>query len=72
MWTDPALRRQGLASAVLAALEDAARSAGYRRVILETGPEQPEAHALYLRRGYLTAPNLGRYATATAYEKLLV
>jgi GNAT superfamily N-acetyltransferase len=72
MWTHPTLRRQGLASLVLAALEDAARAAGYRRVILETGPEQPEAHALYVQRGYSKTQNLGRYALATAYAKVLV
>jgi GNAT superfamily N-acetyltransferase len=71
MWTAATHRRRGLASQVLAALEDEARSAGYRRVILETGPEQPEAHAMYRNRGYATAPNLGRYADATAYEKAL-
>ena len=71
MWTAATCRRRGLASMVLTALEDAARSAGYRRVILETGPAQPEAHALYLVHEYSPAPNLGRYEDATAYEKLL-
>jgi GNAT superfamily N-acetyltransferase len=72
MWTAPTSRRRGLASYVLAGLEDAARAVGYQRVILETGPEQPEAHGLYLARAYETAGNLGRYADATAYAKSLV
>ena len=71
MWTAQGHRRSGLASMVLAALEDAARSAGYDGIVLETGPEQPEAHSLYAARGYTLTDNLGRYDVATAYEKLL-
>jgi GNAT superfamily N-acetyltransferase len=52
VWTRRDLRRQGLASTVLAALEDAARRQHYRRVYLTTGCRQPEAMGLYLRRGY--------------------
>lgn len=71
MWTSPAHRRRGLAARVLAELEDIARSAGYERVVLETGPAQPEAHTLYRTRGYTTMPTFGRYSLATAYEKPL-
>jgi GNAT superfamily N-acetyltransferase len=52
IWTRRDLRRQGVASTVLAALEDAARRQNYRRVYLTTGCRQPEAVGLYLRRGY--------------------
>jgi GNAT superfamily N-acetyltransferase len=71
MWTSPAHRRQGLAARVLGELEDLARSVGYQRVVLETGPAQPEAHTLYRTRGYAVMPTFGRYTLATAYEKSL-
>ena len=68
MWTHPDYRRRGLAWRVLAALEEAASAAGYRRLILETGPRQPEAAAMYARRGYRRIPVFGRYDQALAYE----
>lgn len=68
MWTDPAYRRQGLAWRVLGALEEAALAAGYRRLILETGPRQPEAAAMYERKGYKRIPVFGIYPEARAYE----
>lgn len=61
MWTAPSARRRGLASAVLDALEEAARQRGYRRLVLETGRAQPEAIALYENRGYRRIPGYGRY-----------
>lgn len=45
-------RRLGLASAVLAGLEDAARERGTTEVFLQTGNRQPEAIALYERQGW--------------------
>jgi GNAT superfamily N-acetyltransferase len=55
-------RRRGLARAILRALEDRARSLGYRRLILETGLAQPEAIALYESSGYERIPPFGHYA----------
>lgn len=52
IWTDPALRRQGIARRVLVELEDQAARQGYRRIYLTTGFRQPEAVALYLDHGY--------------------
>ena len=52
VWTSPTARRQGLAARMVTALEEHARTAGYTRVYLTTGPRQPEARALYLARGY--------------------
>jgi GNAT superfamily N-acetyltransferase len=69
MWTHPERRRQGLASAALTALEEAARELGYSTVRLETGPLQPEAQALYAARGYHRIPTYGRYPLALAYER---
>ncbi len=71
MWTAPEYRRKGLASAVLDALEDVARDRGYSHLRLETGPAQPEARALYERRGYRHIRTYGQYEQATAFEVLL-
>jgi GNAT superfamily N-acetyltransferase len=68
MWTNPDYRRRGLAARVLGALEDAALEAGYTRLILETGPRQPEAEALYARRGYSRIAFYGHYREARAFS----
>jgi GNAT superfamily N-acetyltransferase len=52
MYVVPAARRRGVARQLLGALEEAARTRGYRAVRLDTGPRQPEAKALYLACGY--------------------
>jgi GNAT superfamily N-acetyltransferase len=68
MWTSPEYRRQGLARRILRALEYAAASAGYVRLVLETGPRQPEAATLYERRGYTRIPTYGHYPEALAFS----
>ena len=68
MWTAPDRRRKGLASAVLAALEEAGRDLNYRRIRLVTGPAQPEAIALYEARGYARIPVLDSDWGAVAFE----
>lgn len=72
MWTDPVYRRRGLAARILDALEEQAAAAGYRRLVLETGPGQPEAVALYERRGYSRIPPFGPYPEALAFSTDLV
>ena len=72
MWVDPERRRQGLAVRVLDALEREAISAGYHRLVLETGPRQPEAVALYEGRGYARIPRYGHYPDALAFALDLV
>lgn len=57
-------RGYGYARALLAALEERARAAGYRRMILETGDAQPEALALYTSSGYTPIPGFGIYRCA--------
>ena len=67
-------RGQGIASTVLAALEDWARDLGYKKCILETGKRQPEAIALYEKSGYHITPNYGQYigiANSVCFEKRL-
>lgn len=56
-------RRRGIARRVLDALERTAADAGRRRMILETGLEQPEAIAMYSSTGYDPMPErYGHYA----------
>lgn len=52
IWTHSAHRRRGLARRVVGELERVARTCGYRRLYLTTGPRQPEARGLYLATGY--------------------
>lgn len=62
MYVVPEARGRGVAWAVLRAIEDSARVAGRRRIILETGDKQPEAIALYEKAGYVRIPDFGYYA----------
>jgi GNAT superfamily N-acetyltransferase len=71
MWTAPRHRRRGIAATLLRALEQLARDRGYARVMLETGPAQPEALALYTAAGYARIPVYGRYPSALAFERRL-
>jgi GNAT superfamily N-acetyltransferase len=68
MWTSPHHRRRGLAAQVLTALEDAARAAGYVRLLLETGPNQPEAIKYYANRGYTPIPIYSHYDDSLAFQ----
>ena len=52
MFVVPDARGRGVAAELLVALEDAARSLGYSRVRLDTGPKQPHAERMYRRAGY--------------------
>ncbi|MDQ4132330.1 MAG: GNAT family N-acetyltransferase [Actinomycetota bacterium] len=71
VWTAPHHRRRGYASAVLDALEPAARALGYTYIRAETGPAQPEALAFYTKRGYGEIPAYGPYEVATAFQRSL-
>jgi GNAT superfamily N-acetyltransferase len=68
MWTSPRYRRRGLATRVLRALEEAGRETGYAHVVLETGPLQPEAEALYTGQGYSRIEAYGHYSDARAFR----
>jgi GNAT superfamily N-acetyltransferase len=52
MFVRPAARSRGVAGELLIALQDAARSLGFRRVRLDTGPKQEHAERLYRRAGF--------------------
>lgn len=68
MWTSPDHRRRGYAAVVLTGLEDAGRAAGYTRLLLETGPNQPEAITFYAARGYTPIPTYSHYDDALAFS----
>ncbi len=70
MYVAPAARRRGLARAMLARLEAAARDAGYARLVLESGNAQPEALALYRSSGYDPVTPYGFYRCHTEANSL--
>jgi GNAT superfamily N-acetyltransferase len=61
MYVAPDARGRGVAMALLRALEDSARQAGRKRMVLETGDRQPEAIALYGKAGYDRIEDFGYY-----------
>ncbi len=61
MYVAPAARGRGVGRLILVALEEEARRLGARRLLLETGPRQPEAIALYERAGFTHIPLYGEY-----------
>jgi putative acetyltransferase len=79
MFSSDAARRRGVASAILERLEAEARAAGMPLLRLETGIYQPEAIALYERRGFALRGPFGPYldmgpqqiGTSVFYEKRL-
>lgn len=62
MYVDPTVRGKGVARTLLAALVAHARQVGMRRLMLETGTEQPEAVGLYESEGWSPIPPFGHYA----------
>ncbi|MBC8139505.1 MAG: GNAT family N-acetyltransferase [Fibrella sp.] len=65
---------RGVGSALMAAVEGAARAIGYSRLRLETGILQPEAMALYEKHRFVRVACWGTYADdpdSICYEKLL-
>lgn len=56
-----AARGRGVARGILRSAEEFARSRDVRAVLLETGPAQPEAIALYETSGYEHIPQFGQY-----------
>jgi GNAT superfamily N-acetyltransferase len=52
LWVDPGARGKGVARALMAGIEDAARELGLTDLRLGTGDAQPEAVALYASSGW--------------------
>jgi GNAT superfamily N-acetyltransferase len=74
MYVAPGSRGSGVASAVLDALEAAARERGWTTMRLETGSEQPDAIRFYRREGYREIPLYGKYVgspISLCFEKRL-
>jgi putative acetyltransferase len=61
MYVTASWREKGLASKILQSLESIAKSKGYKYAVLETGKNQPEAVAFYLKHGYEQVPAFGKY-----------
>jgi len=61
MYVHPRSRGQGVARQVLALLEAQAEESGCTLLMLETGPKQPQALALYECLGYHRRPPFGSY-----------
>ncbi|MBX0334901.1 GNAT family N-acetyltransferase [Pontibacter sp. HSC-14F20] len=74
MYVLPDGRGKGIATKLLAELEDWARELSFDKCILETGLKQPEAIGLYQKNGYQLIPNYGQYAgveNSVCFEKML-
>lgn len=72
MYVVPAARGQGVARALLHALEAEARRLGYAVARLDTGPDQPHALRLYRGEGYREIENFNANPVATFFgEKVL-
>ncbi len=75
MYVRPAFRGRGLSGLVLARLEELAREAGLRRLVLETGLLQVPAVRLYRSAGYRRIATYGPYVVdpmSVCYAKWLV
>jgi GNAT superfamily N-acetyltransferase len=62
MYVVPTARGRGVGRRVLEQLETFARDRGAHRLVLETGPQQRAAIALYERAGFVSTPCWGEYA----------
>jgi putative acetyltransferase len=74
MFVKTECRRMGIAAGILAELEKWAGELGFKKCILETGINQPEAIALYTKKGYSRIPNYDQYIgvdTSVCFEKIL-
>ncbi|MFD2794313.1 GNAT family N-acetyltransferase [Promicromonospora vindobonensis] len=62
VYVAPGHRGRGLSRTLMSAVEDVARSAGVRHLVLETGLMQPESLGLYLRMGYDPVESFGVFS----------
>src|SRR4051812_17556073 len=61
MYVDPAVRGRRVGRQIVDALESQARQLGATRIVLETGPRQPDAVAMYGHVGFAEIPLYGEY-----------
>lgn len=74
MYVSPIHRGKRIAVKVLNELEAWSQELGFKRCVLETGINQPEALALYQKSGYNRISNYGQYANVESsfcFEKVL-
>lgn len=74
MYTSEESRGKGIASKILAELENWTKELSFKKCVLETGVKQPEAIGLYQKNGYNKITNYGQYAnveSSICFEKLL-
>ncbi len=74
VYTTSQSRGRGIATIVMAELEKWAAELSYKKCILETGKNQPEAINLYHKLGYHRIPNYGQYSevfTSLCFEKIV-
>ncbi|WP_264563715.1 GNAT family N-acetyltransferase [Flavobacterium sp. N3904] len=72
MFVLPDFRGKGIASLILKELEVWSSELKYISFVLETGTNNPEAIALYIKSGYEIIPNYGQYenvATSVCLKK---
>lgn len=72
MFVSDERRGRGVASALLRHLAEVAAASSISVIRLETGLEQPDAIALYLKHGYVHIPSFGPYVgdeTSVCMEK---
>jgi putative acetyltransferase len=61
MYVAPHARGRGIGKQMVKKLESVARELGVTRLVLETGPRQPEAIAVYKNTGFVQIPQFGEY-----------
>ncbi len=61
MYVDPRVRGRRVGRRIVEALEAQARQLGAKRIVLETGPRQPDAIAMYAHAGFHEIPLYGEY-----------
>jgi len=74
MYVSPLGRRNGVASKILTELENWAVEQNFKKCILETGKQQPEAIELYKKCGYTITANFGFYENienSVCFEKFI-
>ena len=63
VWVEPEYRRHHIAAQMMTALEEKAKTMGYKRTILQTREIQSDAVRLYTGRGYHQIDNYPPYDT---------
>jgi putative acetyltransferase len=64
MYVAPQARGRGVGRQMVQKLESVARQLGITRLVLETGPRQPEAIAVYKTSGFVEIPRFGEYVNS--------